>query len=69
MNLFQAPVERTADGFQLASASAGRIDEQERAAHPELQSHAGGDVVVGVPARAAGQERRARPSGGCAAAC
>ena len=49
MNLFQASVERTADGFQLAVGERRiRIDEQEAAQHPGLAGRAGGRVVAGV---------------------
>jgi multiple sugar transport system ATP-binding protein len=49
MNLFQASVERTTDGFQLAVGERRiRIDEQEAAQHPGLAGRAGGRVVAGV---------------------
>ena len=49
MNLFQASVERSADGFQLAVGERRiRIDEQEATQHPGLAGRAGGRVVAGV---------------------
>ena len=48
MNLLQARIEQDGDGISLVIGDQRlSVDEQERAAHPELQSHAGGDVVVG----------------------
>src|SRR6476619_7277833 len=49
MNLFQAAVERSADGFQLVVGERRiRIDEQEATQHPGLAGRAGGRVVAGV---------------------
>ena len=63
MNLFQASVERSADGFQLAVGERRiRIDEQEAAQHPGLAGRAGGRVVAGVRPGAAGRGgHRGRP--------
>ena len=69
MNLLQARIEQDGDGISLVIGDQRlSVDEQERAAHPELQSHAGGNVVVG--SGPSGWARATRPpSGGCAAAC
>jgi multiple sugar transport system ATP-binding protein len=49
MNLFQARVERSGDGFELVAGDRRlRVDEQELAQHPGLAGRAGGPVVAGV---------------------
>jgi multiple sugar transport system ATP-binding protein len=49
MNLFQASVERSGDGFALVAGERRlRVDEQELAQHPGLAGRAGGRVVAGV---------------------
>ncbi len=68
MNLLQAQLERDGDSVSLVIGDQRlSIDEQERAAHPELQSHAGGNVVVGFRPERLGKsdappERRLRGS-------
>src|SRR3954447_18274753 len=68
MNLFQATVERCADGFELTLGERRiRLDEQEAARHPGLAGAPGGTVVAGVrPERlgtgAASDGRRLRGS-------
>jgi multiple sugar transport system ATP-binding protein len=49
MNLFQATVERSANGFELAVGERRiRVDELEATQHPGLAGRAGGAVVAGV---------------------
>jgi multiple sugar transport system ATP-binding protein len=49
MNLFQATVERSDDGFELVTGERRlRVDEQELSQHPGLAGRAGGPVVAGV---------------------
>ena len=68
MNLLQARIEQDGDGISLVIGDQRlSVDEQERAAHPELQSHAGGNVVVGFRPERLGKsdsppERRLRGS-------
>ncbi len=68
MNLLQARIEQDGDGIALVIGDQRlRVDEQERAAHPELHSHAGGNVVVGIRPERLGKsdappERRLRGS-------
>ena len=68
MNLLQARIEQDGDGVSLVIGDQRlSVDEQERAAHPELQSHAGGNVVVGFRPERLGKsdappERRLRGS-------